>query len=1361
MQSNEAQQTSYQAERKVNKTEVKPLNISHMPLHGQQIIEASAGTGKTYNITRIFLKLLLEKRTPVEKILIVTYTKAATEELKGRIASQTNELLFQLSNSPDTLEGLFVEMIANIPSASAPDASPLSAQDLVEKRFEHNKNEAKLLLKKAALYLDEASIFTIHSFCQRVIKQTAFMSQQAFSPEIIHSSAPYSIEEVQDWFRRNQSNTEIIEVLKTLGLIKPSRFYREFKGAIEGFKPLTLIPEKDQGFDHEITATQNELENLCKKLNALKKQVIDEQLVSTCSLIADFKQAIYAVLNEQADSNMLDYFQTIESWLFSDVLLLGAKTKFTKPLKTTIAKKYFAALEDKRLITTYANQIVALGDTLVEFNTQYETDLKQIITFQKQLVKLENEAQNQVKRSQYSLIKKAIEEIRSNLHLKKEKLGVIDHDDTIHQLSSAVSQNNETVINYIQHHYPYALIDEFQDTDKAQFSIFSRCYPKDSTHHLLVMIGDPKQAIYGFRGGDINTYLSAYQNAYPKYSMQHNFRSSQAMIDAYNILFYGQSILPEQLSIANLKALLPQSQQDQSQVSETKSTPTVIRQSDSNTLNSNPVFGDEISYPWIYSGAKAVDDSLTGLVDSKKGALVFQINETVHHNDLFLYENEKPLGQSKYKTDQAKALAQEIIRLCKQAKIDGQPVELKDIAVLVAAKGEAETVQTELRNLNIPSVYLSSKTNIYESKEAKSLLIALDGILHANHNQKFFRALSTDLLGYRPQQLVKLQGDNHLFDHVKNMLFDLRKMWERKGIFALINHLIKQHFRPQNRYSTNERILTNYTHLAELLNTQSKVTEHAYQLLNWLQKQIPDYSDERQNNDGEETHQRLESDDELVKIVTLHGSKGLEYPIVFIPFAGFDPQNYRSDHLCQFTKISTNESKQVEVQIGTDRAAANAQQKEWEEEQMRLLYVGITRAIHRCYLGVGRFSLLVKSPLFDLVAKQIINKEAKALLNQTSDIRTSKHIHRKLSEYLLSTLAALALKEPSIFALDKYQTEDNQNATETQDFVEKDPVYNEMLDEQVLSSTFLGNTDSVWQLSSFSKVSKQSAHVDLGDKGKSDDRGDSKKHTVEDSQSASHLDLRFSIERSADTGNLLHNLLEDHDFSEEKTLKIEHTNEHLTNYLSGNRSCNIDALNNWLNEIISTPLPSMSHKTGETLCTLNSLKTGHILKEPEFYFPISSINTHDLISLMQLHRREVSGEKALPFSIYHADLNGMMHGFIDLLFEYNGKFYVADYKSNHVGNNASDYQNEHMKHAIQSHLYDLQYLIYSWALDRFLSHRLGENYERSQHFGGVYYLFLRGMSPRFPLGTGIYQTPLSAATWQGLDSIFTDNGSTP
>lgn len=1330
---------------------VKPLDVGDMPLFGQQIIEASAGTGKTFNITRIFLKLLLEKCAPVEKILIVTFTKAATEELKGRIAAQTNELLHQLTHSSEKIEPLFIEIIANIPdSAMSSDNNSSSKPRITAKshseaevlaRFEQNKKQAIVLLKKASLCLDEASIFTIHSFCQRVIKQTAFMRQQDFSPEIIQSSTQYSIEAVQDWFRRNQTHAGVIEVLKSLGLAKPSDFYITFRGAIEGYKPISLIPEVDTGFKEEISQLNTKLEEVLSSLNERKKQFIAENLTAVCSLIKSHREEIYSILNEQSDVGMKASFEAIEKWLFTDHVLLEAKSKFTKPLKITIAKKYLSSLGDKELINDTAKQFVDLGELLAYFNEQNIDALKLAKSIENtQLPKLYANTQNQEKQAQYSLLKEAIEEIRVSIQQKKEKLGVIDHDDTIYQLASAIEQNNETLINHIQYNYPFALIDEFQDTDSAQFSIFSKCYPKDSKEYLLLMIGDPKQAIYGFRGGDINTYLNAYQQATHKYSMQHNYRSSQAMIDAYNVLFYGQSILGPQHSIESLKSKLPFSQQNQADLALQQPTQNEIAVHDQNALFAQEVFGEHINYPWIYPGKSDKDKSKTGLSDEKQGALIFQVNQTVQQQDIEFYESLKS-PRSKYKAEQARAVALEIRRLCGQAKINGNKVELKDIAVLIAAKGEAETMRKALNECNIPSVYLSSKTNIFESNEAKSLLIALDGILNVNHNTKFFRALSTDLLGKGPSDLIEFQENNQAFDSAKQSLFELRKIWERSGVFVLINHLLKRHYKLRSNATTNERVVTNYMHLAELLNAQSKITDHAYQLLNWLQKQIPVPNDDQESDTNEENYQRVESDDELVKIVTLHGSKGLEYPIVFIPFAGFDPKNYTSKHLCQFSSLQgDSDSKRLLVQIGTDKAAENAQKKEWEEEQMRLLYVGITRAVHRCYLGIGRYHLFQTSPLHSLLSKQIIEQQDKAKLLSGDQ---SKEDKKHLSETFLKIINSMSEKEPRVFHLDQYENTNDLPSIENQSELNKL--------EHAVSAEFYGNTDSVWQLSSFSKVSKQSTHVDLHDKGKSDDT-DKEKTPVAD-----QLPLRFTIQRSADTGNLLHNILEDHDFSEGNTLHIDETNEHLSYYLSSNRACDPAQLNLWLNEIISTPLPSVTGDNTEVLCSLNQLKSAHILKEPEFYFPLGSVKTSALASLMRTHREEVSGKNALPFSIKHIDLNGMMHGFIDLLFEHNGKFYVADYKSNHIGNHPEDYQHQHMCSAIQSHLYDLQYLIYSWALDRFLTHKLGEKYARETHFGGVYYLFLRGMSPEFPLGTGIYKAKLSTLIWQELDKVFDNN----
>ena len=1327
-----------------------PLNVNDMPLQGQQVIEASAGTGKTYNITRIFLKLLLVKQATVEQILIVTFTKAATQELKGRIASETNKLLHILSNEPEQLDPLFTQMINSItlPSNAVPNSPASEESELKEgdarPLFEQKVAFAQRLLKQASLRLDEASIFTIHSFCQRIIKQTAFMRQQPFSLELVQSSASFISEAVEDWFRRNQQNEEVLSTLKHLNLSSPHAFIQEFSSALSGFIEPELMPESDPLLQMKVAQAEQSLEAEKASIVAHKNTFFEQwDKEHGTALLNDFKrlvnahaETIQAALSDaKANKKALGVFEELRHWLTEQDPSLPAISN----LKVLLAKKHatlcVAALNDSALTANTEALFSALLSAFTSYLEASKDALNAFAKTQKGVDKIRKDIHKPTTRARYSLMLSAIQDIRQTVAHKKQTLGFMDHDDTIAQLASAVQSNNETVINYIQDNYPYALIDEFQDTDSAQFSIFSRCYPPNSPDHLLLMIGDPKQAIYGFRGGDINTYLGAYENAFPKWSMQHNFRSSENMIDAYNTLFYGESLLSNSLSIKSLKARLPAQHQEQG-AEQVLNTPESSETKEKSALHGKSLFAENISYPWIYPGKKGDGDTPV-LVDTLQGAIQFQL-----HRDVWKPSDPQqatPNLRAEFKKEQAEALSSEVIRLCKQAQIGENPVQLKDIAVLVASKGEAKHVQTALAKVNVPSVFLSSRTNIFTSDQAKSLFMVLDGILHVKQNDKFLRALSTDLFGKSPAFLHTLLDDDKAFDAAKNEFFEYKKLWEKKGVFVLVSELIKANFVNVSEEESAERSLTNYMHLAEILNTQSKTTEHAYQLLNWFNKQIPNDNDIANSHD-ETTHQRLESDDELLKIVTLHGCKGLEYPIVFIPFAGFAPKNLRAKHLVQFSKTSENNSKYIVKQVGENEHAKAAQIEEFEQEQLRLLYVGITRAVHRCYLGVGKPALYQRSALYPLIQAQSSG-----------------------SDELCDTLSELHQLNPSLFNWQFFDEIDTQFT------------YSPQTTENTLSaSSFSGNSDSQWQLYSFSRLSKQTQHVDLHDKGKDDSESLQQPPAVQTPDANTPLEYRFSMERSADTGTLLHNLLEDHDFTSPngvehgEALSADENNPHIMVYQNAARVCNVEQMNAWLNEVLSTPLPALNefiHSTQkQAWVSLHQLKKGHVLKEPEFYFPMQSVAHGQLMQVLNLHRKQMAEQRQLstPLSasvtaesqLSASALKGMMHGFIDLLFEHDNKYYVADYKSNHLGNEPASYNAENMTAAIQSHQYDLQYVIYSWALDRFLQHKLGENYDRASHFGGVYYLFLRGMSPNYPIGTGVYAAQLSPEVWQALDTLL-------
>lgn len=1284
---------------------IQSLDVAEMQLFGRHIIEASAGTGKTYNITRIVIRLLLEQRVELKNVLIVTFTKAATQELKGRIAKEINLLLHHLENNPDKIDKLFKTFISNIklesdqdknePEASSQEQAGGDKAEGTESIYDLKLNHAKLRLKAASLSLDEASIFTIHSFCQRVLKQSAFMRQKSFSFDLINKSEPYYMQAIQDFFRKYSNNDSILNALEFLKIKSPNEFYHYFYNAFESTDLVECpIAVCDQNSEESIKNTTASLVELSNQILMLKNQAIDQffqHYATSIKILNDFifekeiqfRQSIRenstpnSVAKQQKDLTLaIAFFRDMS---YEDV-----------PTRSSLA----TLVQQKKLLPCFASKSEAkpLSDAtkgLLEGIDKLNKELKAFDTTEKNQLE---DMRLKLRGKHFQLMVSCINEIKANAAKAKQMREVIDHNDTIVELSDAVQSSNDNVIKYIQDSFPFALIDEFQDTDSLQYSIFSTCYPSQGKN-LLLMIGDPKQAIYAFRGSDINTYINARDEADFVWSMQSNFRSSQSMIDAYNVLFYGASVNKQ--SLHELKTHFQKNASNLEQ------------------LNRSSLFGNVIDYSWIFKG-EGID--VSPFKDKTNGSICFQINADVW-----------PIskGNNQFKEEQAYAVAHEIIRLTGEATIEDKPVQPKDIAILIPGKSEAATIKKVLDESNIPCVFLSEKSNVFLSEEAKSTFYALDGILHLNDNRKFMRALSSELFGLNIQDLFKVQSDIVKFDQLKQQFASLKQIWLKDGVLVMLTQLLKTQFNTNRVNQTKERILTNYNHIAELLNEQSKVSEHAYQLLTWLKKQLPSTGVDIEEPQETENEQRLESDDALVKLVTLHGSKGLEYPIVFIPYAGFS----KPSRTQQLFKYHDKTRKINVISLGGTSEIKEISDQQSFEEDMRLLYVGITRAVYKCYLGVGKPTSLAKTPL------------ARMIECQSNE-----------SQSPIDIIESITRQEPELFSINAFN-----NSIQAKSNASTNQL------AEVQTSIFKGNTSQRWQLASFSYIAKQTVHhnspsfIDMTKR----DRDEDATLPAEETHITVPLEYRFTMEKSADTGTLLHNLLEDHDFT--KALIIANDNPHVRFYEHSERECKLRELEQWLNDVLSTPIPNI-HKP--TDFQLSKLKSTRVLKEPEFYFPILDCNSYQLNKLINTHRQSTGGAKQqannlvtledvndLISDLSISSLTGMMHGFIDLLFEFDGKYYVADYKSNYLGDKPSDYLGASLRKAIQSHLYDLQYLIYSWALDRYLDQRI-QHYSRDTHFGGVYYFFLRGMSTSFPLGSGIFSTRVDDDTWELLDETL-------
>ncbi len=1185
---------------KKNTYSLKKLDTATLTLSGRHLIEASAGTGKTYNITRLYLRLLLEKDLTVQQILVMTFTKAATEELRGRI---DNELRNAISNW-----------------GSLGETDPF--YKVMEATF--NKQQAIQKLKLALLELDEASIFTIHGFCSRALSSQAFSSGLSLEVSMESDCSELLLESIRDWLRKIAQNTADFKLLEENNWHIPEQFLSTFYRAISASENLHAI----------------------------------EEVSLSSTFLADFQQQKIKYLSILKDNESNIFAEFINGHTASEVL------NKAWPL-------LILWLEDKniRACSALEGDFLKQGRFSKKSYVEIKQLLRQVYEFKQNYNKALNAHNEELKKYHNALRSKLIVQgikiIREKFVTAKEQLAIMDFDDLISYLSQKLqSADGQDLANRLRKQYPVALVDEFQDTDPNQYAILDCLYAKSIEHSGLFMIGDPKQAIYAFRGGDIFTYLSAREAADYHWYMDTNWRSVAGVVSGYNRLFLGEPL-------------------DQQSISE--------------------VFAYNISYEKIKATDKAVAAKYTFDDPDKQFSAI---------NYCYLSDVAKPSGAKGDATgdDLKQGLANwcaiEISRLLSIVNLNsicdndqiGKPVQEKDIAILVRTSAEAQIIRDTLSHSNFPSVYLSGKENIFKSQQAEELLHVLKGVLECENNTLLTSALSTYLMAGNAEKLALYheQDSEQAWEIEREQAVLLRSIWVEKGCMTMLIKLIADDYQPEP--SQHERSLTNMIHLAELLQQASRQYKHPQQLLKWFSAQC------RADNMLDEAQLRLESDANLIRIVTQHGSKGLEYPIVFIPFASVynDPVRF-GNTLQEYYEYHDAKTYQPKCQIGQSEEAIELATAEGHAETIRLLYVAITRATHRCYLGVAPFKKSAMSSL-GLTIKLSADNAWQESLEQLVD-----------SSEKSSSLIIIQDDQDSILARHAHTDQNKQ-----------------------LSISKLNHTiDDQWSLNSFSSLMRESYVIRQEQKDRSDDDAEINNH-----KTAVNL-LRFSLRKGADTGNLLHDIFEHTNFSDTTDWPIETP----LRRFGGLDELEQSQLISWLEDCLQTTLPSITPES--VAFKLADLAWSQTLRESEFYFPMHEMQIDSLSACLQIHRGDTQTIN-LPEK---KQLEGMMCGFIDLIFEHNGSFYMADYKSTHLGDQFKNYDWQALKNNNQQHFYDLQYLIYSLALHRYLKTRIAD-YDHGLHFGGVYYLYLRGMSAENLQHYGIFHTAIELTLLEKLDKVF-------
>jgi exodeoxyribonuclease V beta subunit len=1159
------------------------LQIEQFPLTpGIRLIEASAGTGKTYTIANLYLRLLLQQNHAVEQILVVTFTEAATFELRERIRKRLAQALQELHNEqPD---GLLHAIIADI------------GRDTCMER-----------LQQALTQIDEAAIFTIHGFCTRVLAEHAFESGVPFEMVFIGDEHEY-IEQVVEDYWRSQSYQLQPPLLDWWLNWAPTP--EELIGKLRPLlaDDLSLIPEAQ-----DTDALLQQYQACYQKFCQLLKQDFDE---------------LSRYLLESRDLNRQKYRVATMQKLLDDLQQLpAAETRFVlaKNLEKLATQALSAGLKkDAQLLSLPLFDCV---EELISLNQQLLNGL------------------------QVAFLHQARDYVRRHLQQQKQRHGVLAFDDLLRNMDQALQgPHAEHLAQVLVERYSCAMIDEFQDTDAMQYRIFQRIYKDNGS---LFLIGDPKQAIYSFRNADIFTYMQAkraiLQQPDSGFTLDTNWRSSTAMVNAVNQLFqYSPAPFVYQDDIP-FQAVKPAGQQGGAE----------------HKLLQHKGQALPALQWWLMPG-----------------------------------EDNKPISAKVYEPIVMARCCDEAVRLLKSAQqgelmMGERALQPQDIAFLVRENSQGFAIQQLLAERGIDSVFVK-RESVYQSYEATQLLVILQAVMHYRVEEGVRAALATSLLTYSAAQIDALLEDESQWEALLNRFASLHQTWQQHGFMRMFRQLLQQFevITRINRMEGRDRCLTNLLHLSELIAQLEPESYGVEALLRAYEEAIVNADSERESE-----QLRLENEANLVTIITIHKSKGLQYPVVFLPFVarGKKPREdapFHHPELGRCRDLGSADKEQSEALAAREALA----------EDIRLLYVALTRAEQRCYLPLARAYGYEHSAM----AYLLHGDQDKARLSDAD---------------LQQSLQAIYRDQPGV-SIDALPEESTAVYNEASSAVATKPV-----------RQFQGDLQHDWWVTSYSYLTSNQHSYSAGQ-----DYEQSEVVTEEEILTPQVIEAIFEFPRGAQAGQCLHAIFENIDFADGKSWSP--VVEHWLQRYGFDESWQATVLQ-MLDEVLDCELePGLS---------LGAVSETRRLNEMAVYFPIDDLNAKTLNHYLQ--GQSSAGRRPLQFN----RIQGMMKGFIDLVFEHSGRFYIVDYKSNHLGNRVEDYGQDQVEAAIIDHDYDLQYLIYSLALHRYLQLRLPD-YDFEQHFGGVYYLFLRGIRKQQGTDFGVHQARPSLADIQALEQLMCGGG---
>lgn len=1361
-----------------------PLEIKTFDLNSSSMIEASAGTGKTFTISNLVVRLLLEglkngkgeKATPldIEDILVVTFTNAAASDLRARILEKihTCRVLFEaIGKGQKTVDSLDEnDPLKDIVELYLKDK--LKVKDSLEN---NNAVDINIQQKQAILYsrlliraersIDKASISTIHSFCNKALNQIySFEAGRAFNVELTNDveeekrEAAFSV--WRDLFYKDSDfNKDLL--LELLDKDSPL----SFKKTVANLDRVRLINDAKGYFGFSLKSYYQSSEKLQKTpiarlkylLDAVEKDIasINEEHAQDIQIVEKYKDEVFAANGGPGSLYELAKGEPKKNPIKSDVkcilksLLANIASgkfnsfNFGQEIKKNVKKSYdFKDFynEDSNFVSGIKDYAFARLAEIDEFEKAASSVIITALGMQ----------------ANVDLIKKELEYLVSVMMIKKidalcERDNLISNNEVLRQLAVALTKEKDrrdVLASLLRKRYPIAMIDEFQDTDPVQFTVFSKLYLNqdavNSNAHCY-LIGDPKQSIYKFRGSDINSYNEAKSQIEEiggcVYTLETNYRSNANVVKAVNGIF------------AQVKEGC-----DSNYVTK----PFDYNDSYSKKTPSNIKFEPVIASPNSEKSSFYFDIPIEdNLVASDENLSDTSENNTSVCNFVRKIEfNDKTKAEVLMQAI-SKSVALEVKRCLLYGKINSKgnvrAVKPSDIAILVSNKNENKAIQDALKELSIQSVYFSDDESVLSSSsqsksysnssddtkkasvEAENIIYLMEAICNSTNASKVYRLLGSSLLSLTREEFIQ-KTDSFEFDDEISLLRECGNKWESYGFITAFLYYLNKHdlLKTMLNAENGERALSNYFQIAEIIQSiNSKVIGSNAQLL-WFKDLVlngnSDLSDDV-------TKKHLESEQSLVKIYTIHKSKGLQYPIVFSPFL-FGTTNYDKDGIYydphdRHVSLSLNPSEPVN---GT--AISELEKVASLQEKVRLLYVDLTRA-----------------QLANFVFLPIYNDEKK-----TNAVSALRSITIPKEGELLK-----ALDSEELFTnLNKFDNEsdpDNEKLIAAKVKVESQ--CSEKIDEP--SSLDKGSVDNSFTVTSYSAITS-GAHNDMFASDIDEKEIEPDANDLEEDISNEERNLiNFTFSRGSAAGSFLHKLLEivlsRNDVNKEDqdsiyqfvNSQLKYDYYHLISNQGNEKIC---ALASWLNNILNANLLPESSKNDHL--KLSDLTPDNCARELDYYLPCKDFKVKVLNKLCHEFYAKVVKDNNLSHipdlpDLKKSNFKGFMKGSLDLVAKFTtkqgDKFFMIDYKSNYLGDSFGDYTQDSILKSIFEARYDVQILFYSLALYRFLKCTL-HDFLYEKDFGGVMYLYLRGMNSNNTVSPGQFYVRPSEELIKRLSDLF-------